>query len=349
MSSTPSVVRLPGSRPTQRDVARLAGVSQTTVSQVLTARHDRLSESTRQRVLAALDELGYTPNALARGLRGARTALLGVIARDLTQPSIVMMITALIREARSRGYEVLVADTGESAPAALDLAALMKHQLCDGVLLVGDVHDEQLLWDGYGQVGLPAVGLLQGSRDLPIANVSVDNVAGATIALEHLAGLGHSRVAFIGAGWIHGSSDRRQVFEEFRQAMNLSEEPGYLVEAENSPQGGVKALERLLALEVRPTAVFAATDLIAMGVLAQAHRAGVAVPDELSVIGFDDAPQSAFLAPALTTVRQPLEELAREAIAVLAEGTATMVAGAAHRLVAPTLSVRASTGNPKVI
>lgn len=345
---SPSLGARRRTRPTQRDVARLAGVSQATVSYVVTGREDLLTNATSDRVRAALRELGYAPNVLARGLLGVRTALLGVIARDLNQPSIATMISAFIAEARTKGYEVLVADTSESAPAALNLAALMKDQLCDGVVLVGDVHAEEVLWSRYSEVGLPAVGLLQGSRNLPIANVTVDNVAGAGLALDHLVGLGHEKIAFIGGGWIHGSRERLWAFREFARAHGLVENQSYAVDSTNTPQGGVIAFDRLWALKEPPTAVFAATDNIAMGVLARAHDVGVAIPRDLSVVGFDDAPQSAFLAPALTTVRQPMADLVRKALSVLVDGSrGAVTSGPTLVEVVPTLVVRASTAAPR--
>lgn len=338
----PQPARAGSSRPTQRDVARLAGVSQATVSYVLTG-GAQLNEATTARVRAAVKELGYTPNVLARGLRGVRTRLLGVIARDFRHPVVVTVIDALVREARLCGYEVIVSNTDASAPATLNLAALMKEQLCDGVALVGDVADEHLLWERYGDIGLPTVGVLQGNRDLPVANVSVDNEAGATLAMRHLIDLGHERIAFVGAGWIHGSLERLDVFQQWRSRGVVASEPRYVVEADNDPEGGVLALDRLWELPERPTAVFAATDSIAMGLLARAAELGIAVPRELSVVGFDDAPPSAFLAPALTTVRQPFEAIAREAVGVLVRQAEGSSRGAQQYRLAPTLSVRAST------
>ena len=334
-------------RPTQRDVARLAGVSQATVSYVLTGRGAELNESTQARVRAALAEFGYTPNVLARGLRGVPTALFGAIARELRHPSVVAVIDALIREARAAGYEMIVSTSGASAPNTLSLATLMKEQLCDGVVLVGDIPDESLLWERYADVDLPAVGVLQGSRSLPIANVTVDNHAGAALALEHLCALGHDRVAFIGAGWIHGSRERLQVVEEFRSAGRLNSVAHLLLQANNTPEAGARALEEVWASRERSTAIFAATDTIAIGVLGRAAELGVAVPKDLSVVGFDDIAHAEFLVPALTTVAQPFEEIAREAVALLVKGARNRASPPEPHLMTPQLIVRSSTAPPR--
>ncbi len=322
-------------------------MSQATVSYVLTGRGTMLHESTQARVRAALDELGYTPNVLARGLRGVRTALFGAIARDFRHPSIVAVIDALVRASRAVGYEIIVSTTEASAPDTLNLATLMKEQLCDGVALVGDVLDEALLWERYGEVGLPAVGVLQGSRSLPIANVTVDNHAGATLALEHLVALGHRSVAFVGAGWIHGSRERLRVVEQFRAAGRLTGSAQLVVDTENTPAGGAAALEALWRLSERPTAIFAATDTVGIGILARAAELGIVVPRDLSVVGFDDIAHSAFLVPALTTVAQPFEEIARAAIALLVGGAAGGMSAPAPHLMRPSLVVRSSTAPPR--
>ncbi|MDA8311427.1 MAG: LacI family DNA-binding transcriptional regulator [Actinomycetota bacterium] len=342
MGESAGSTRLSG-RPTQRDVARLAGVSQATVSYVLTGRGGLLNDSTQARVRAALDALGYTPNVLARGLRGVRTALFGAIARDFRHPSIVAVIDALVRAARVVGYEMIVSTTEASAPDTLNLAMLMKEQLCDGVALVGDVPDESVLWDRYGEIALPAVGVLQGSRPLPVANVTVDNQAGATLALEHLLALGHSRIAFIGAGWIHGSRERRRVVEQFRAAGRLTGSAEFIIDTENTPEGGAHALETLWQLPEHPTALFAATDTVAIGVLARAAELGISVPQDLSVVGFDNIAHSAFLVPALTTVAQPFEAIAHQAIGLLVAGATTGMGTAEPHLIPPTLVTRSST------
>ncbi len=342
MAASAQTTRAPA-RPTQRDVARLAGVSQATVSYVLTGRGAELNASTEARVRAALEELGYIPNVLARGLRGVRTALFGAIARELRQPTIAAVIDALVTAARTAGYEMIVSTTEASAPDTLNLATLMKEQLCDGVALVGDVLDDSLLWERYGEVGLPAVGVLQGSRSLPITNVTVDNHEGATLAVEHLLGLGHERIAFVGAGWIHGSRERLRVIEEFRAAGRLTGAADLIVDSENTPQGGAGALTALWDLSERPTAIFAATDTVAIGILSRAAELGIVIPRDLSVVGFDDVATSSFLVPALTTVAQPLKEIAAEAIAVLVGRTAGGKSDPTPHLMAPRLVVRSST------
>ncbi len=323
----------------------MAGVSQATVSQVIRGTNT-VSEAVEARVRSSILALGYVPNPLARGLKGANTGLFGVVARDISMPTTTLMISSLVREARARGYEVVVADTGESAPAALHLARLMKEQLCDGVAFVGDLQDEHLLWEGYEQVGLRAVGLLQGNRQLPISNVTVDNILGGKLALDHLTSLGHHRIAFVGAGWIHAIRERTQAFLDYPGVGEKAVSMGYLLETPNRAQAGAEALAALWHRDDRPTAIFAATDVIATGLLARAHELHVSVPAALSIIGFDDSPMSAHLVPALTTVHQPTELLARSAMDILTDSRRQRTKRTRVHVIPPDLVLRASTASP---
>ena len=331
-------------RPTQREVARLAGVSQATVSIVLTGQDSGVSLETRRRVQEALKTVGYQPNLLARGLRGVPTALLGVIARGVAHPLIGGMIDAVTRAARGHGYNVITADAGDSAGDALILANLMKDRLCDAVVLLGDLPDDQVLWAGYQELGLTAVGLMQGSRELPIPNVSVDNAGGTQLALDHLRALGHKRIAILYPSELHAALDRLARYEDLCHHHRLIRPPEYVVGVANVATDGALAMEKLLQLETPPTAVFAANDELALGALCWAAENGVSVPDDVCVIGFDDSPHAQVAVPRLTTVAQPMEEMAAIATKILLGKTrpSKMV-----HLVRPALIVRASTGRPR--
>ena len=336
---TPALVGV-SARPTQRDVAQRAGVSQATVSHVLRGHDSSVSPATRRRVLAALSEVAYAPNALAQALRGVKTTLYGMIVRNLSHPTISCMVEAVCGAARENGYNVLIADAGRNAADALRVAALMKGRLCDGVILLGDLPDQDQLWDGYGELGLPAVGLMQGSVELPVPNVSIDNALGTEIALSHLYELGHRRIAFVNVTPLQGARERLERYELFRSERSLDSDPSLVLGVGHGPAAGAMAAKKLLSLRKRPTAVLAATDETAIGILAWAAQSGVPIPDHLSVVGFDDSPHAEFTVPPLTTVRQPMKEIVERAIQLISQGVSHP---ASLYLIPPVLIVRKST------
>src|SRR4051794_40349390 len=187
---------------TMKDIARVAGVSQSTVSRIL---NDAplvvpVSPETRARVLAAAAELSYRPNPLARGLRGAPTMLLGAIVRDITDPFFAGAIDALSLEARQRGYSVVLGHARARADEALALAAVLEARQCDAVVIVGDMRSQPRLIEDLESVHLhvPVVAVWHGAHHDGFLTVNVDNAHGTELALRHLTSLGHRRIAFVG-------------------------------------------------------------------------------------------------------------------------------------------------------
>lgn len=302
-----------------------------------------ISTSTRAKILQAVEALGYVANPAARGLRGSPTKFVGVVAKHLRRAALVGMVEALVETAAQAGLYILVADASGNATDALNLVALFKSRLCDALVFVGDLRDEQVLWERLGEVALPTVGLFQGSRKLPLYNVSVDNKKGATAALVHLYELGHRSIAYVDAVGRRGPAERRQVYQRFARQRHLAPR---VTETDGSADGGEEALDRLLDAADPPTAIFAATDEVAVGILARAYARDISVPGELSVVGFDDIPLASHLAPPLTTVRQPLAQLADAAIKAIIDGQA---AHPSDVEVTPELIIRRSTGPPPAL
>lgn len=333
----------PTRHPTMKDVAEVAQVSQSTVSRILSGAAPTvpISPATRERVLASAQQLRYRPNPLARGLRGAPTMLIGAIVRDVTDPFFAVAIDALSRHARQQGYAVVLGHARGRADEALALAAVLEARQCDAIVLLGDVRDEPALLADLEGVGLPVVELWHGASEAGFPAIAVDNAAGMRAALEHLSALGHERVAFVGDPAKADVRERRAAFlERFED----------VVAAGNTPQDGARALDALLARDARVTAIAAATDVLAFGILHRAAARGLRVPEDLSVTGFDDIPLAATAVPALTTVRMPVDAMARAAVGLAIAGPA----GAAgidpredgRRTFAPELVVRASTTHP---
>jgi DNA-binding LacI/PurR family transcriptional regulator len=333
-------------------IGRLAGVSQSTVSRILNGVEGsvRVSPETRERVFEAVRRLGYRPNPLARGLRGARTAMIGLVVREEFDPFFSALVAALGVEARRHSHNLVLGYAQSRVEDAAEIAWVLETRHCDGILLLGDLRD-QLPPPEPG--GRPMLALCVGERAIDVPVLNTDNAAGAEFALEHLWGLGHRRIGFVDAAppsSLRGGSpggdvrERLSRYLEFCVERSLPRPAEYVRQADNDPRGGHAAATALLRLPEPPTAIFASTDTLAIGALKAAADAGLRVPEDLSIVGFDDIPLTEFVTPALTTVRQPVPDLAALAIADLL----AMVANPAYepepvRRLRPALVVREST------
>jgi DNA-binding LacI/PurR family transcriptional regulator len=328
-----------------RDVAEAAGLSQSTVSRVLngTPTLVPIAESTRERVLATAKELEYRPNPLARGLRGASTMLLGVIVREITDPFFAGAVEAVTAEAGQRGYNVVLGGAHARADEAIELWGVFEARHCDAILLLGDMRDQPRLIADLAGARVPVVALWQGSRPTDVASVSVDNRAGISAVLDHLAELGHRRIAFIGGHQLGDIKEREDAFTEYMAGLGEPVRDGYVMPVPNELAEGVTAFHRLVELAEPPTAVVAATDVLATGALHAAYQHGFDVPAEISVAGFDDIPSSAFTVPSLTTVRMPVQDMVETAVQMVL-GPPEEVAPGSPPVVRPSLVVRESTG-----
>jgi len=320
-----------------RDVAAAAGVDASVVSRVL-SEDARLSirPETRQRVLDAVARLDYRPNTAARTLKTARTMAIGMIVPDLANVTYATIVQGAAEAAGSAGYVVLVVH-GSASDRLADL-----HGRIDG-LLVGMATSEtarRRLFDG----GVPAV-LVNRRESCGVPSITVDDEAGAALATEYLVSLGHRRIAHL-AGPQNADTARRRLrgYLSALAAAGIEPGPDWIVESTFDEGGGHVAATRLLRADPRPTAVFVANVRAATGALASARRLGLRVPDDVSIVGFHDAPFAAYLDPALTTVRMPLEEMGRQAVHSLL----AVLSGRPQNDVvvpsAPELVVRASSG-----
>ena len=301
---------------TMRDIATAAGVSQSTVSRVLNDAPTTvpIAAETRERVTVAARRLGYRPNPLARGLRGAATMLLGAVVRDITDPFFAGAIEALSVEAIARGYNVVLGHAHGRADEALALTAVLETRHCDAIVLLGDMQDQpSLLADRrIRSCRWWPCGRVRACSEVP--TVDVDNRAGIRAGLEHLVGLGHERIAFVSGRLLGDIRERQAAFVEFMLERSGSLPDGYVQQVPNTPGGGDAAVRTLLALDRPPTAIVTSSDVLAFGVLHAAHSLGRVVPDELSVVGFDDILLASHTVPALTTLRMPTAEIVSEGV-----------------------------------
>lgn len=297
-----------------REVAALAGVSRQTVSRVLNE-HPEVATATRERVLAAMAELGYRMNNAARALGTRRSRTLGVLASDALQYGPSRSIAAIEASAREAGYWVSAAfaDAGDAAA----VVSAVEHLVAQGVegIVVVAPHAGTLEALDELRTGVPVVTLH--SSDRGARGLSVDQVAGARLAVAALADAGHTRIAHLAgpADWLEAES-RADGFTAELAARGL--EPGPVLAGDWSAGSGYSAVAEIRDSGV--TAVFAANDQMALGLLGGLHEAGLSVPGDISVVGFDDVPDAAYYWPKLTTVRQDFDELARRAVAALLGG-----------------------------
>jgi DNA-binding LacI/PurR family transcriptional regulator len=328
-----------------RDIARATNLSQSTVSRVLnrTPTLVPIAEETRERVLSTAVALGYRPNPLARGLRGASTMLLGLIVREITDAFFAGAIEAVTTAAANRGYNVVLGHAHARADEAITLWGVLEARHCDAILLLGDTRDQPRLLQDLAGAHVPVVALWQGAQTAGVPSVAVDNQAGIRAVLDHLIELGHRRIAFVGGRRLGDIKEREEAFVHHLARLREPLREGYVQHGENEPASAVAALDRLLALPEPPTAVVASTDVLATGVLHGAHERGLRVPDQLSITGFDDIPVATFTVPALTTVRMPVREMVELAVE-MALDKPDRARDITPQVLQPELVVRASTG-----
>jgi DNA-binding LacI/PurR family transcriptional regulator len=322
------------------DVAGRAGVSVMTVSRVLNG-FPGVAEDTRQRVEEAVAALGYRANPAARVLAGGRSRTLGVIAVETQQFGPSHMLYGIEAAARGAGH---VLSFVTMAPGADEIGATLDHLRAahvEGVIVIAPVRPViDAVADLDADLPLVVVG---GDPSVRTSTVTIDQEAGARMATAHLLGLGHRTVHHVSgpADWID-ATERQRAWAEALEAHGAP--PGRFVEGDWTAQGGYAAGTQL-AQDPTVTAVFAANDQTALGILRALHEHGRSVPDDVSVVGYDDIPEAAYLVPPLTTVRQDLGEVGRRGVELL---LALVDGGPAQRhvMVAPELIVRASSAPP---
>ena len=334
-------------RPKSKDVAALAGVSTTTVSFVLNERAGAsISPETRKRVLAAAAELGYQPHASARGLAGGRSHTIGLVVRQSPEQVaedalLAETLRGLSLAARAARYRVLVEPLGVRDGTYGDL---IRSRGTDGLVVSGPRIDDQEL-SALAGAGAPVViqGSLPGAR---IPSVDVDNVAAAHVATRHLLDLGHRVIACVtNAPFDYTAArERREGYVLALEEAGIAVDDDLIVQANFDAASGRRAMAGLLERHDL-TAAFIASDVVAFGAMAAIREAGLRVPDDISIVGFDDIPLAAYFDPPLTTIRLPAHDLGRAAGVALLDHINGRVMQT--RTVLPTtLVIRSSTGPP---
>ena len=351
-ATTASSPAAPRKAPGVKDVAALAGVSVGSVSNVIN-RRESVRPDVRERVEAAIAQLGYKPNPTAQALRRGTSPLVGVAVFDLTNPFFMEAAAAMERVLSREGYIMTLSSTHASVREERDLLEALGRQAVRGVLLTpADSSHEaatRLVEEGTPVVLFDAADAPEG-----LPSVSIDDRAGAVLAIEHLLALGHQRICFL-----NGPADMRQSLQRLAGVRDAVEHWQRLTGSDSvqltvcnaeayTAQAGYAAAEEAAearaASEGAPTAVFCANDLLAVGVMSALRVAGVSIPDDVSVIGFDDIPLAAQMPVPLTTIRQPMDELGAAAAELLLSGAD---APTQHQTFSPVLTIRESTAKPR--
>ena len=305
---------------TIKDVARVAGVSPKTVSRVMNA-EAHVRAPVREHVLRIVAELGYRPNAHARSLSSSRSFLIGLFFDDPASGYAADVQLGAITRCRHHGYHLVVERVDRSIEGWLEETASALQALdLAGVVLTPPICDWTELTDLFAQRGIPVVKLGSSTAGSVSAVVHIDDYAAARDMTDHLVALGHRRIAFVQGNATHGAARCRLAgFQDAMAAAGLDVRADWIPAADFTFRSGMAAGDALLASTDRPTAIFAANDEMALGVLVSAARLDIAVPKSLSVVGFDDAPVSRMAWPQLTTIRQPNGELAAATIDILVD------------------------------
>ncbi len=332
-------------RPTMKDVARLAGVSVQTVSVVV---NDKavVSPDTRDRILAAIEELGYRPLAAARSLRTGSTRTIGLMVADITNPFFARMADAVEDHAHGAGYNVILYNTHSDPERERTYLHIAAQRWVDGMLFVtttDTLHGLRTLQDA----GIPVVAIDRIPHHYEGPSVTLDNQRTGALVAEHLLDLGHQHLAHIcGPLDLRLSIERLDSFDAAIRARGLEPLPHAVGDAAWSCESGYIAMRQLLARDPAPTAVFASNDRLAIGAMRAVVEAGLHVPGDVSIVGVDNIELAPYQTPPLTTVRQSLADVATLATKILLDLLQGVEPEEPHVVFEPRLMVRESTAAP---
>jgi len=335
--------KLQPGKPTITDVARRAGVSKSLVSLVMRGA-DHVSVRRRQAVNKAAAELGYRPNAMARSLVQRRTHIVGVMVSDLHNPFFADVVAGILDQAVRTGYKVLVNTGNRAALREADALETLLQLRADGLILAGPVLEDEVIVGASREVPIVLVG--REARGASVDSVTNDDRAGAEVAVEHCVSLGHHHIAHIDGGHGAGAPDRRRGYEEAMRRLGL-EQTIAVVSGSYTEDGGHSGCVALLERDPRPTAIFAANDLAAIGALNAIEESGLNVPDDVSLVGYDNTSLAALRHISLTTIHQPRREMGHLSLNMLLERVDDGRAQPRRVVLSPRLVVRASTAPPR--
>jgi LacI family transcriptional regulator len=338
---------------TIKDIADRAGVSMTTVSRVLNKRESGvpIREETRVKILAIAAELGYRPNMMARALRGNRSLLIGVLAQNITSLFHSQILLGVNAAAIERGYRVFLGHVERQVDVAIDYGSMFEQSQTDGILIIGELKGDPDAFKILAQQHRHIVTISDRLTDHHFPGVYSDSNIGTQLAMNHLWELGHRRIVCMTDPNIRDGQIRADAYERYMRERGFGDAAQVIVTGRSFQAGLETGLQFFNTLHGNdnPTAIFATTDSIAIGLLQAAFQLSIRVPDQVSIVGFDDIDFAAFTIPPLTTVRQAGRELGQVGANLLID----MIERASEQpklediVLTPTFVVRQSTAAPK--
>ncbi|HXM58783.1 MAG TPA: LacI family DNA-binding transcriptional regulator [Candidatus Dormibacteraeota bacterium] len=328
---------------TLKELAARAGVHPSTVSRVVN--NDpvlRVSAETRARIEALLEETDYRPDGIARSLRLRQSFVLAMLIPDITNPLFANIFLGIEEVAGERGYGVILANTGGTVERERAHLRSLQARRVDGVILASvSLRDPSVRWLREQGIKHVLVNRYSGERD-PF--VGADDRLGGTLATRHLVALGHRRIAHLaGSRGVSTAVQRRRGYLAALEEAGIAADPALIVEAGYLEEAGRRAMAQLLAQPLPPTAVFAVNDMAAMGAHAAVLDRGLRIPQDVAIVGYNDVPLAARLAPALTTLRVPVRDFGRQSAEMLIEQIQTGRIQRRRVVLQPELIVRGST------
>ncbi|MCZ0756005.1 LacI family DNA-binding transcriptional regulator [Anoxybacillus sp. J5B_2022] len=302
---------------TIEDVAKLAGLSRTTVSRVIN-NHPYVSEDKRKLVMEAMKQLGYVPNSSARSLRSQKTDVVALFVPRIMNPFFSQLVEAMEISAAEHGYQLIICQTRYSPEKELNYMNLLKMKQVDGVILASIQNDWKVLepFLDYG----PIVLCNEFDEQANVPSVMLDQVHGGYIATKHLLEQGHRRIAYCRGSTRSNVASHREI--GFRKALaeyGIEFDEQYAFRDAFHSEDGRRVFHQMMALPTPPTAVFTGSDEVAAGIISEANKHGFRIPEQLAVVGFDNQEITELMEPSITTVHQPVDQMAKKALEVMIE------------------------------
>lgn len=325
---------------TIRNVAQEANVSIATVSKVIN-QTGKISEKTRKKVLVAMEKLNYKPDAAAASLRGKRTKLIGLIVPDISNPFYSEIARSIESRSHEIGLNVMMCNTDNDVKKEMTYLSFLTSQRVDGVVVASAFRSTDLLEEMINK-GVPSVLIASEIPRLSINTVTVDDYKGGYLATSYLLSLGHKKIAIISED-IRSNALRLAAYKEALQEAELPTKDEYIIKTEATIQKGYESAKQLLSLKEKPTAIFACNELLAAGVIQAAKEINLNLPEELSIVGFDNTLLSTITSPTLTTISQPIKEMGIKVVDLLLQEMEESKPYKERLLLSPELIIRQST------
>lgn len=306
---------------TLKDVAAGAGVSITTVSRILNSKESGvpIREETRARVFSVASELGYKPNLLARGLRGSRSSLLGVIARDISDPFHIQILRGINAISREQGYRLFLGHIDYEPEAAVAYGSMFEQSHADGIIIIGDLEGGEDSLDVLASQHKYVVGVTDRTERRQVPGVYSESAIGTELAMEHLWSLGHQSIICVSDSRTYDGRLRADRYERFMHAHGVGDKVQIHI-TDQEPDKAFELGQRIfppMGLGTEVTAIYATSDTTAIGLMRAMYGLGVSVPHQVSLVGYDDIDIAAYTTPPLTTISQKGVEMGKEAARLL--------------------------------